>query len=95
MKLYFLSVARLRINIQQGVVMKRYFEFVGEDKSRKSEAAAKFWEVAVDESKLTVRFGKIGTNGQLKEKDLGSSEAANSEAEKLITEKTKKGYVEK
>ena len=75
--------------------MKRYFEFVGEDKARKSETAAKFWEVAVDESKLTVHFGKIGTNGQLKEKDLGSSEAANSEAEKLIAEKNKKGYVEK
>jgi hypothetical protein len=24
-----------------------YFEFVGDDKSRKSEAAAKFWEVSV------------------------------------------------
>ena len=75
--------------------MKKYFEFVGEDKSRKSETAAKLWEVEVDESILTVRFGKIWTNGQLKEKNLGSSEAANSEAEKLIAEKTKKGYVEK
>jgi len=26
--------------------MKRYFEFIGEDNSRKSETAVKFWEVA-------------------------------------------------
>lgn len=75
--------------------MKKYFEFIGEDKSRKSESAAKFWEVQVNESLLTVRFGKIGTNGQVKEKDLGTSEAASTEAEKLIAEKTKKGYIEK
>lgn len=75
--------------------MKKYFEFIGEDKSRKSEAAAKFWEVQVNESLLTVRFGKIGTNGQVKEKDLGSNEAAAAEAAKLIAEKTKKGYIEK
>jgi predicted DNA-binding WGR domain protein len=75
--------------------MKKYFEFVGEDKARKSEAAAKFWEVSVSGSTMNVRFGKIGANGQTTVKEFSSSTEATEAAEKLIKEKTKKGYVEK
>jgi predicted DNA-binding WGR domain protein len=75
--------------------MKKYFEFVGEDKSRKSEAAAKFWEVSVSGSTMNVRFGKIGANGQTTVKEFSSASEATEAAEKLIKEKTKKGYVEK
>jgi predicted DNA-binding WGR domain protein len=42
-----------------------------------------------------VHFGKIGTNGQVKDKACGSVEEATAEVEKLIKEKVKKGYVEK
>lgn len=53
----------------------------------------KFWEVAVNGSTLSVRFGRIGTQGQSKDKDFASSEAAEKEKTKLIKEKTGKGYV--
>jgi predicted DNA-binding WGR domain protein len=41
-----------------------------------------------------VRFGKLGTNGQTSEKELGSPAEAKKQEAKLIAEKTKKGYVE-
>ena len=47
------------------------------------------------ESKVTVRFGKIGTEGQLIVKDLDTKEEAEAHMAKLIKEKTKKGYIEK
>jgi predicted DNA-binding WGR domain protein len=59
----------------------------------KDGAAAKFWEAEVDGSKLTVRFGRIGTQGQAKEKTFASPDAAQKEEAKLIKEKTGKGYV--
>ncbi len=56
--------------------------------------AQKFWEVSTDGASLTVHFGRIGTVGQSKTKDLGTPEAARDELDKLMREKTKKGYVE-
>ncbi len=56
------------------------------------DGSSKFWEVEVRGSGVLVRFGKIGTNGQEKLKDHGSPAAAERESEKLIAEKTKKGY---
>jgi uncharacterized protein (TIGR02996 family) len=56
--------------------------------------SAKFWEVTVDGSAHTVRYGKIGTPGQEKGKSFGSEAAAMADAEKLIREKTGKGYAE-
>ena len=44
---------------------------------------------------MTTHWGKIGTNGQKKTKTFASPEAAQNEANKLITEKTGKGYIEK
>jgi predicted DNA-binding WGR domain protein len=72
-----------------------YFEFIGEDASRKSEHATKFWEVTQVGKKVTVRFGKIGADGQLKIKEFDSKGDAEAEVAKLIKEKTKKGYIEK
>jgi predicted DNA-binding WGR domain protein len=72
----------------------RYFEFVGEDAQRKVAAASKFWEVTVDGSTLTVRFGKIGATGQTTVKEFAGSAEADAQAAKLIAEKTKKGYSE-
>ena len=65
----------------------RRFELV-EDGSRK------FWEVDVEGSTVTVRFGRLGTDGQKKAKAHDSPAAAQKDADKLIAEKTKKGYVE-
>ena len=55
----------------------------------------KFWEASVSGSTLTVRFGRIGTDGQIKAKKLASADAAKNELEKLIREKLGKGYVSK
>ena len=54
----------------------------------------KFWEVEVDGKTLNITFGKIGSNGQSKPKDFATPEKAKAEMEKLIKEKTGKGYVE-
>jgi len=65
----------------------RYFELV-EGTSRK------FWEITVTETTLTVRFGRIGTNGQQQTKNMSDSRASQQEAERLIEEKKRKGYTE-
>jgi formylglycine-generating enzyme required for sulfatase activity/predicted DNA-binding WGR domain protein len=54
----------------------------------------KFWEVEVKGKTLNVTFGKIGTKGQSKPKDFATPVKAKVEMEKLIKEKTGKGYVE-
>jgi predicted DNA-binding WGR domain protein len=74
--------------------MKRYFEFIGADSSRSSGQAEKFWEITVSKSELTIRFGKIGANGQTTLKSFPDAATASREAEKSIAEKMKKGYVE-
>ena len=73
---------------------KRYFEFVGEDPGRGVSSSEKFWEISIDGTALTIRFGKIGGNGQTTVKEFTSSEEADAEAAKLIASKVKKGYVE-
>ncbi|MES2946598.1 MAG: DUF4132 domain-containing protein [Pseudomonadota bacterium] len=55
-------------------------------------ASSKFWEVDVSGSELTVGFGRIGTAGQSKTKGFADAAAAIKERDKLIKEKTGKGY---
>ena len=66
---------------------KRMFEFVN-DKS------CKFWEVWTEDFSLFTRYGKIGVAGQITEKNYSSKDEANLEADKIIKQKLKKGYVE-
>ena len=66
---------------------KRYFEFVG-------GSSAKFWEIGVSGNEVTVRFGRIDTEGQTQTKTLPDADAAAHHAEKTIAEKTAKGYHE-
>jgi predicted DNA-binding WGR domain protein len=66
---------------------KRYFEFVG-------GSSAKFWEVNVNGNDVTVRFGRIGSQGQAQTKTLPDADAATRHAEKLIASKVGKGYAE-
>jgi DNA ligase 1 len=56
--------------------------------------ASKFWEVSRDGCSVTVRFGRIGTNGQSKTKDFASEELARRHADGLVEEKLAKGYHE-
>lgn len=67
---------------------KRYYEFV-------EGTSSKFWEITHSGSEVTTRWGKIGTDGQSKTKTFKDEAAAQKEADKLIQEKTGKGYVEK
>jgi len=66
----------------------RYFEFV-------EGSSSKFWEIELDGSSFTTRYGKIGTDGQTSLKEWDSDEKSKKEYDKLVAEKTKKGYIEK
>ena len=65
----------------------RRFEFV-------DGTSNKFWEAKTEGPKLLVRFGRIGGTWQESDKLLANAEKANAEMEKLIREKTRKGYLE-
>jgi uncharacterized protein (TIGR02996 family) len=54
----------------------------------------KFWSIDVTGTSFTVTYGKIGTAGQSQTKSFPTAEKAQAEADKLIREKTGKGYVE-
>ena len=54
--------------------------------------SSKFWEIALSEKSFTVQYGKIGTKGQSQTKTFTSEALAKKEYDKLISEKTKKGY---
>jgi len=62
-----------------------YYEY-RDDKSEK------FWEIATDGCDVTVRYGRIGTTGQTKTKSFASDEAAQKHHDKLLKDKTGKGY---
>ena len=67
---------------------KRYFEFV-------DGSSNKFWEIWKDGTDVTTNWGKIGTDGQTKTKPFPDEAKAQKEYDKLIAEKTGKGYTEK
>lgn len=54
----------------------------------------KFWSVKRKGAVVTVTYGRIGTDGQTKDKAHASGDAAEAAMEKLIAAKTKKGYSE-
>lgn len=59
----------------------------------KGGGSNKFWEPRVDNTKLIVRFGKIGTNGQIHEQEFASTHKAENAMAALVQEKIRKGYV--
>ena len=61
----------------------------------KDGKSSKFWEIELDDSSFTTRWGRIGTAGQETSKDFDSRGEAKREYDKLVAEKTKKGYIEK
>ena len=66
---------------------KRYFEYT-DDKS------SKFWEISIAGTSVTVRYGKIGVTGQTQTKTFPDAAGAQKHHDKLIEEKTEKGYEE-
>ena len=66
--------------------MVRRLEFIG-------GASAKFYEVEAVGSSLVIRYGRIGTEGQRLNKEFADPTAALREADKLVGQKTAKGYV--
>ena len=54
--------------------------------------SSKFWDITLDGAGFTVRYGRIGTDGQTQVKTFASDAAAKAEHDKLVKEKTKKGY---
>jgi len=59
----------------------------------KSGNSRKFWRIVKNGSKITTHYGRFGSLGQMTTKDYGIK--ADSEYDKLIQSKKKKGYVEK
>ena len=64
---------------------KAYYEF-------KDKTSSKFWEIDTKGKTVTVRFGKIGTDGQTTAKTFGAPRDATAHAAKVTAEKVKKGY---
>ncbi|HWO18077.1 MAG TPA: WGR domain-containing protein [Kofleriaceae bacterium] len=56
--------------------------------------SSKFWEIAISGVVLTTRWGRIGAAGSSKQQKLASPAAAIAEHDKLVQEKTRKGYRE-
>lgn len=65
----------------------RRFEYL-DDKS------AKFWEIEQSGTDLNIRWGRIGTAGQSQTKNFADAAKAAAAMQKLVTEKTGKGYAE-
>ncbi|MDR1315868.1 MAG: WGR domain-containing protein [Spirochaetales bacterium] len=60
----------------------------------RDEKSNKFWSIEVTDNCFTVTFGRVGTAGQTQEKSFADETTCRKEADKLIAEKRKKGYVE-
>jgi predicted DNA-binding WGR domain protein len=67
--------------------MKRTFVF-------QEGNSQKFWSIEVKGTDFTVTYGRLGTAGQSQTKSFETKEKCQKESDKLIAEKTKKGYKE-
>ncbi|HYO55418.1 WGR domain-containing protein [Archangium sp.] len=65
----------------------RRFEFV-------EGSSAKFWMADVQGNTFIVVFGRLGTEGQRKEKEFSNEESARREYERKVAEKLREGYRE-
>ena len=62
--------------------------------SEEQGSAHKFYEVSIEGCQLTIRYGRIGTDGQSKTTTYPSPDKARATAAKKIAEKRRKGYEE-
>jgi predicted DNA-binding WGR domain protein len=65
----------------------RRFEF-------KDSRSYKFWEINVEGSSYTVRYGKVGTDGVTQTKSFATPDKAATDADKKLRSKVAKGYAE-
>ncbi|UXI67016.1 DUF4132 domain-containing protein [Tahibacter amnicola] len=79
------AAASIDLDVSEGKMTMQRFELV-------EGTASKFWEISRDGCTYTVRFGRIGTNGQTQSKTAPTEAKAQAEVDKLIKEKTGKGY---
>ena len=61
-----------------------------EDGNNQDKKSEKFWEIRVQGSTHTVRYGKKGSDGQTRSKEHASAAEARTAAGKLIEQKAKK-----
>ncbi len=66
---------------------KRHFEFT-------DGSSNKFWEIELSGDTVTTWWGRIGSTGQSKSKKFADAAKAKAEYDKLVAEKTGKGYNE-
>ena len=62
-----------------------YYEYVG-------GSSSKFWEIKKSGTEITTRYGRIGSDGQTTTKDYGTAAKAKAAYDKLVEQKTGKGY---
>ncbi|CAM4454901.1 DUF1963 domain-containing protein [Deinococcus marmoris] len=67
--------------------MRTYLEY-----SEASGSGQKFYEAAVEGCTLTLRYGRIGTEGQTTVKTFPTPEAAHAEAQRRLADKRRKGH---
>ncbi|WP_061246701.1 WGR domain-containing protein [Leptospira noguchii] len=60
----------------------------------KDGTSDKFWNIEVSGNSFTVTYGKTGTSGTSQTKTFDNEEKCLKEAQKLLSEKLKKGYIE-
>lgn len=78
-------------------VLKRPVAKSKKDKFQRFEftegKASKYWEIGQDSELYTVRYGRIGSNGQSKKKEMSSEAECRKEVSRLVQSKLRKGYV--
>jgi outer membrane protein assembly factor BamB len=60
--------------------------------SEEGGGAHKFYEVVIDDTKVSIRYGRIGDKGQTQVTTLATAAEAQTFAQKKIKEKTRSGY---
>jgi DNA ligase-1 len=81
------SIPSMKGEARMSTASKRRFEFT-------AGSSDKFWEIQVNGTEVTVRFGRNGSNGLSQTKTFGNEAAARQHAETMIRQKTRKGYIE-
>jgi Leucine-rich repeat (LRR) protein/predicted DNA-binding WGR domain protein len=85
--LFFIILATLLTILKPLKKMIRYFEL-------QEGTSSKFWKISLDGNAITTQHGKIGTAGKATQKEFKDPAKAQLEYDKLVKEKTGKGYQE-
>lgn len=72
--------------------MKTFYLELSEEEA--NGTSHKFYEVIIDDTKVTIRYGRIGTDGTASSQTFGTAAEAEKFAQKKVNEKKRKGYEE-